>query len=123
MRIICVEDDAGLRSVMVETLHYLDPDAQIDIFSNSDDVLPALREQDMYLCLMDVRIPGAMNGFALAQYVRDLGYDGVIALMSAYPRPQGDMLRHLRCEWLSKPIDVDTLDALVQKARSTRAFR
>jgi DNA-binding NtrC family response regulator len=120
MRIICVEDDNGLRNVIVDTLHFLDPDANIDVFANSDDVLPAVRLSETSLVLLDVRIPGAMNGYGLAQRLRESGYAGILALMSAFPRPPESFLDQLNCEWLAKPIDVDTLDGLVGKALSSQ---
>lgn len=123
MRIICVEDDAGLRNVILDTLHYLEPNAKIDVFANSDDVLPAVNLSDTGLVLLDVRIPGAMNGYSLAQRLRERGYTGVLALMSAFPRPPQPLLEQLDCVWLSKPIDVDTLDRLVGKALSARPLR
>ena len=46
MRIICVEDDTGLRNVILDTLHYLEPNVDIDVFANSDDVLPAINLPD-----------------------------------------------------------------------------
>jgi DNA-binding NtrC family response regulator len=118
MRIICVEDDTGLRNVIVDTLHYLEPNVDIDVFANSDDALRVINLPDTGLVLLDVRIPGRMNGYSLAQHLRQRGYAGVMALMSAFPKPPQVMLEPLDCEWLPKPIDVDTLDRLVGKARS-----
>jgi DNA-binding NtrC family response regulator len=116
MRIIYVEDDGGLRSVVMDTLQYLTPTSQIEVYSNSDDVLRVNTITNLCLVLMDVRLPGSVNGFSLAKHLRSLGYDGIIALMSAYPRPPSGIIEELRCEWFSKPIDVDTLDGLIAKA-------
>ncbi len=115
MRIVCVEDDVGLRNVVIDTLQYLEPDARINVFASSDDLLSAFDSVDFDLVLLDVRIPGEMNGTALAKHLRDAGYAGVMALMSAFPRPPLDILEPIDCEWLSKPIDLDTLDGLIMK--------
>ncbi len=72
---------------------------------NSDDALRYATEnvQTVDLYILDVRVPGSMNGLQMAEKLRALDCPGVIVITSAYRAPDEAVLRQLGCEWYPKP--------------------
>lgn len=78
--IFLVDDDLALsRSYrrMLELKGY-----QVESFFNGADALNAFSVVKPALCIIDLLLPGGMNGFLLTQKIREAGYIGPIIAMS-----------------------------------------
>ena len=68
-RVLVVEDEAIIRSVMVEVL--IDAGFQVDEADNSDDALKLLDEDGYRLLVTDVHMPGDLDGIDLAGHAQN----------------------------------------------------
>lgn len=105
IHIVHVEDDKPLKEILKVAFEAADPHVHLKQFISADDALPYL-ETNRYsidLFILDIRIPGSMNGLQLAQKIRQLDCPGYIVLTSAYLRPSREMLTTLRAEYYAKP--------------------
>ncbi len=105
MKILHLEDDGPLREILEVALKATAPTCEIHQFVNSDDALRYATEnvQTVDLYILDVRVPGSMNGLQMAEKLRALDCPGVIVITSAYRAPDEAVLRQLGCEWYPKP--------------------
>jgi len=103
--IVHVEDDKPLRKILGVALHAADPSIDMHQFVNAEEAFCyiALHWQTIDLFVLDIRLPGMMNGLQLAQKIRDLNCPGYIIMTSAYNTPSSTLLKGLRAEYYSKP--------------------
>ncbi|GAB4516123.1 MAG: hypothetical protein OHK0046_20840 [Anaerolineae bacterium] len=121
MHVLQLEDDNPLREIMKVALVAMRPDIVLKQFVNSDDALAYITEHvhDIDLFILDIRVPGSMDGVTVAQKIRELGCPGIIAITSAYRRPDRKRLAELDCQWLAKPWHVmEVMDKLLPKIGS-----
>ena len=111
--ILHLEDDHSIRTSMRSIFDIMLPQANVAQFSNSDDAVAYVTQSsrpEVHLFLLDVRVPGKVDGIGFALRARELGYAGAIAFVSAYTKPDpGALPKSLNYTWLSKPIDLDAL--------------
>jgi hypothetical protein len=95
MKILHLEDDGPLREILEVALKATAPTCEIHQFVNSDDALRYATEnvQTVDLYILDVRVPGSMNGLQMAEKLRALDCPGVIVITSAYRAPDEAVLR------------------------------
>lgn len=88
--------------------------------SNADEALQALEASDQIeILLTDVRMPGSMDGLALAEAVRDRWPDKVIVIASAHmSRPE--VARGLDAMLLQKPFTPHELISVLEGATLRR---
>jgi hypothetical protein len=105
MKILHLEDDGPLREILAAALKATAPTCEIHQFMNSDDALRYATEnaQGVDLFILDVRVPGSMNGLQVAEKLRAIHCPGAIVITSAYRAPDEAILRRLSCEWYPKP--------------------
>lgn len=105
MNILLLEDDNPLREVLKLILTTAEPGLTVHQFGDSDTALAHIqtRGSEIDLYVLDVRVPGTLDGLALARQIRDLGYDSPIVMTSAYRRLNQTVLGSLDCAWLPKP--------------------
>lgn len=123
MHIVQLEDDNPLLEIMRVALTAAVPSATLKQFVNSDEAIKYIEQHkdDIDLFLLDIRVPGSKDGVEVAQAIRDFGCTGIIAITSAYRRPDRKKLTELNCEWLAKPWHVmDVIDRLIPMIRANR---
>jgi DNA-binding response OmpR family regulator len=105
MHILHLEDDGPLREILAAAIKAAEPEAELHQFIRSDDAMQhAIDHGDSIdLFILDIRVPGSMNGLEVAQRLRDLKCSGTIVLTSAYRPPDQETLRKLECDWFPKP--------------------
>lgn len=105
MHIVHLEDDAPLRDILKIALCTADPDTDLHQFISSDETLRYIQQHapEIDLFVLDIRVPGTMDGLGVARKIRELNCPGAIVLTSAYQKPARDILEELNCEWLPKP--------------------
>ena len=111
LHIVHLEDETPLSEILQATIELADPDAQIKHFINSDDAMQYIEEygQAVDLFVLDIRVPGKLDGLEIAYEIRALGCPGEIVITSAYQFPSFDVLNELQAEWIPKPWHVKEL--------------
>ncbi len=89
-----LEDDNPLQSIIRAYISYLSTDVELVQFENSNRLIEALPDYlaDVDLFLLDIRVPGRLNGKKVAEYLRAAGFDCPIIITSAYEVPHRDWL-------------------------------
>src|SRR6185503_4426411 len=90
--------------------------------SNADDALRLVDERRPALAFMDVRMPG-VDGLQALKILRDR-YPGVyVVIMTAHGTSQTsiDAMRAGAFEYVTKPLDLDELRAIIGHALSSKA--
>jgi hypothetical protein len=105
MNILHLEDDGPLREILAAALRAVEPTCELHQFVKSDDALAYVRQhpQTIDLFIIDIRVPGTMDGLQMAHRVRELSAPGAMVLTSAYRVPDQDVLKKLDCQWYPKP--------------------
>jgi two-component system, response regulator PdtaR len=117
--VLVVDDDDDVRRFAAETLGEAGFEAL-----EAGDAEAALRilqdRQDVKVLVSDVRMPGALNGFRLAQRVRERWPHIEIILISGYATPDRRDIA-FDCDLLAKPFEADELVRRVA-LRARRVF-
>lgn len=108
MQVVQVEDDKHLRDILEATFREADPNLNLRQFVSGDDALLYIERSGhtVDLFLLDIRLPGVLNGLTLAAKIRELDCPGHIILSSAYTSPGIDVLKSLNAEYLPKPLHI-----------------
>lgn len=105
MLILHMEDEGPLREIMNIVLRSADPNLKIEQFNDSDSAVEYITENidNVSLFLLDVRVPGALNGMEVAEKIRELGSERPIVITSAYRKPKKIQLESIKAQWMAKP--------------------
>ncbi|MFN8419890.1 MAG: response regulator [Anaerolineae bacterium] len=108
MRVVNIEDDRDLQRLMAMAFKESEPSLELQQFVSGDAALPYIAENltsiDLYL--IDIMLPGKLNGIEIAQRIREMGAPGHIALTSAFAEPSSDLLQFLVAEFFPKPLHI-----------------
>ena len=105
IHIVHIEDDRMLRDILRISFQTADPEVQLKQYTTGDEAMPYIEQygQTIDLFIVDMRLPGTLNGLQIAQKIRELGYPGHLVLTSAYSSPSPEWLMSLSAEYLPKP--------------------
>jgi len=105
LSIVHLEDEYMLRDIFQATVEAYDSRITLKQFVDSDSLMAYISTtlDPIDLCVVDIRVPGSMNGIAVVKTLIDWGYSGAIVITSAYRRPDKDLFDALSCEWAPKP--------------------
>lgn len=124
LRILHLEDEMTLRDIVRTTIMVLDPQTDVRQFEGSAEALRYMQQEDhcktIDLFLLDVRIPGDMDGIGVAFRLRAMGCQGLIAFTSAYAAPDTKTISSLDYVWLSKPVELNRMRSVLKLARARR---
>jgi len=113
--ILIVDDD---QSVATAFGHFLDFAGHgYRLASNAEDAVRLIAERRPNLVMMDVRMPG-VDGLQALEQIRNQFPDVPVAIMTAYGTSQTsiDAIRAGAFDYLTKPLDLDQLTAVINKA-------
>jgi CheY-like chemotaxis protein len=117
--VLVVDDDEDVRRFAAETLGEAGFEA-IEA-GDADEALRVLQERhDVKVLVSDVRMPGTLNGYRLAQRVRERWPHIEIVLISGYATPDRRDIA-FDCDLLVKPFEADELVRRVS-LRARRVF-
>jgi DNA-binding response OmpR family regulator len=122
--VVHLEDDEPLREILKVAFHATDPKVNLQQFISGDEVVDHLKAnlESIDLFVLDIRVPGSIDGLSVAQKIRELGSSVPIILTSAYRPPGKEKIEALGLEWMSKPWHIMELaQRLVKLARTQRA--
>lgn len=118
--VVHLEDDGPLRDILKVALKAAEPNIDLHQFISGDEAVRYIEQhgQEIDLFVLDIRVPGSLNGMQVAQKIRDLKCPGTIVVTSAYRPPDRDLLDALACEWFPKPWHLmDATQKLFQLAK------
>jgi DNA-binding response OmpR family regulator len=108
LNIVHLEDEKDLAEGLAFIIQEEAPDVTLSQFANSDEVIVYIdqhwRTIDLYI--LDVRVPGHLNGLGVAEYIRALGSQAVIVVTSAYDPPRQEIINTLKIHYFRKPWDL-----------------
>jgi len=116
MHVLHLEDESPLREILKVALLAAVPSVNLQQFVSSDDAVTYIEEnkQKIDLYILDIRVPGSMDGLEVAYKIREVGGPGVIAMTSAYRAPGKDVLEQLNAQWFAKPWHImEVMDKLL----------
>ncbi|KQP58090.1 response regulator receiver protein [Methylobacterium sp. Leaf399] len=117
---LVVEDDAALRHLATAVLEETDLD--VIACSSAEAAIAVLERADVNVALLfaDIRLNGAMDGFALANTVESRWPDVRVVMTSGYDSSRDERLSN-QVVYLQKPWRV--LDVLVQAEHASLAAK
>ena len=103
--LLLLEDELPLREIFRITIEMLDRKITLHEFGKADDAVPFIKErwEDINLYVLDIRVPGELDGFGLAKEIRALDKDTPIILTSAFAKPPKTELDEYNIKWMAKP--------------------
>jgi DNA-binding response OmpR family regulator len=116
--ILIVEDNASIREFLQELLD--DEGYRIAVVATGEEMRQALAERSFDIALIDVTLPGADDGFALAELVQKRGCAVILVTGDArhYDRVQASGHRYLL-----KPFRIERLLLLISEVLQTADCR
>jgi DNA-binding NtrC family response regulator len=121
--VVHLEDDGPLRDILKLAFEAFEPEINLRQFENSDETLAYIEQHrdGIELYILDIRVPGTMNGLQVAEKIRELKCPGVVVITSAYSKPSNEFLASLSCEWFPKPWHImETMQKLFQITTNRR---
>ena len=121
MHIVHLEDTKPLRDILLATMMALHPGCKIKQFINSDETVKYIEENvaDIDIYLLDVRVPGSMDGLGVADKIRELNAPGLIVMTSAYMSPGKERLEVLNARWYQKPWQIQDMQEMLKLVEGT----
>jgi DNA-binding NtrC family response regulator len=115
IKILVVDDEQGLCAGLQEALQR--EGHQVDAVTDSQAALKLATEKPYHLIISDIKMPG-LSGLELLTRVREQHRDTLFILMTAYGTVESAVaaMKQGAYDYLSKPIDMKRLRAVVQKA-------
>jgi len=120
-RILVVDDDLSIRETFER--HLGRAGHQVLSAASAEEALNAFADFDPTLVITDVRMPG-MDGLELLRRIREAG-DAEVVVITAYEgmRSAVTAMREGAYDYLTKPLDLDRIDLLVERAERDRLLR
>jgi DNA-binding response OmpR family regulator len=106
--VLVVEDDAGVRAYIAAVLHH--QGFRVVTAETAEQALRILERESAQLAVLDIGLPGSMDGFALAEH---LAPDVAVIMVTGDPVRA---LGHDRYRILHKPVVPEALEQAVEQA-------
>ena len=119
--VLVVDDDEEICSAFEQFLRELGHRPLVA--SNARDALAAVAESHPELVILDVRMPG-MDGLEALRAIRQLDPKAYVVIMTAYGTSQTSIeaVQLGAFDYLTKPLDLDVVRAVIEKALEARAL-
>ena len=120
--ILVVDDEESIAAAFLRFL--TDEGHEVRIASNAEEGLRLIAERPPNVAFIDVRMPG-MEGVPALQAIRREFPEVYVVMMTAYGTSQTSIeaIRAGAFEYLTKPLDLDTLRSVIAKALAAQHVR
>jgi two-component system nitrogen regulation response regulator GlnG len=120
--ILIVDDDLSVATAFERFLKH--EGHACSVASNADDAIRLAGERNPDLVMLDIRMPGA-DGLEVLPRLRALYPDTYVVMMTAYGTSQTsiDAIRSGAFEYLTKPLDLNQLRSVIDRALAARGSR
>lgn len=118
VHIVHLEDRKPLRDMLKATLDVIRPGCIVQQFATGDEAADYVRQHgnEVDLFLLDMRVPGSVDGLGVAELIQQAGCAGVIVLTSAYNSPGQEKLAALNAHWFQKPWGSEEIQEMLRLA-------
>lgn len=115
-RILVADDEESIRWVLSKALSK--QGYQVDLASNGQQALEMSREKRYDLAVLDIKMPG-LSGLDLLSRVQEESPGTLVVIMTAESSMKNavEAMKRGAYDYITKPFDLDTLDAIILKAR------
>jgi two-component system nitrogen regulation response regulator GlnG len=122
MRILVADDEPSIRFVLQEALE--DLGHHVSVVEDGDAALSALTRERFDLAFLDIRMPG-QTGIEVLQQCRASGNEVAVVIITAQNLLENavESMKAGALDYLVKPFALATVQALAEKALSTRALK
>jgi DNA-binding NtrC family response regulator len=120
--ILVVDDDESIATAFQHFLTY--EGHSFRIASNAEDATMLMTERQPNVVIMDVRMPG-VDGLQALEEIRSRFPDVYVVIMTAYGTSQTSItaIRQGAFDYVSKPLDLDRLRSVIDKALEAQTIR
>ncbi len=120
--ILIVEDEKNLREGLREALH--SPGFRVLTAENGFQAEEIIRERPVDLVISDLKMPG-MSGLELLEKVHSFSPSTLFIIMTAYGTVDTavEAMKQGAYDYLTKPVNLDQLELLIDRALKERALR
>ena len=116
--VLVVEDDPGVRELLRHVL--TDEGNDVEVAQNGEEVRAALEARAFNAVIIDVRLPGAENGIALARQAEERGC--AVVLITG-DHNHAEALERTGYKYLLKPFRVERLLEVTEEATEMMSAR
>ncbi len=128
MKILVVDDEPDVASLIGMGIHFHRPDHQVIEVHNGDAALAAAEREQPDVIILDLAMPGK-DGFAVLRELRDRGDDVPVIVLTAKAL-EGDRVKGLELgadDYVTKPFSqkelVARIDAVLRRQRAAMSHR
>jgi two-component system nitrogen regulation response regulator GlnG len=117
-RILVADDEESMRWVLSKSL--TKQGYQVDLASNGREALLMSRKQTYDLAVLDIKMPG-ISGLELLSKFREECPQALVIIMTAESTMKNavEAMKRGAYDYLTKPFDLDALDAIIYRAQKT----
>lgn len=120
--ILIVDDDKLTRETLAKALA---PTYQVSMAANGEEALAAIAGNDIDLALLDLLMPD-MNGLVLQEKIKSQGHDRPMVIFITGHGTVESAVQAMQLgayDYITKPVHLDRLFLLIEKAMETRKLR
>lgn len=120
-KIIVVDDDEGI----LKTFFLLfNRNYRVYLAKKAEEALERFKNASFDLIIVDYKLP-RMNGLEMISRFRELGYEGPVILISAYPEAiqREDLKKYGVNQLFLKPLDLEALESSIHNLLGTPAVK
>jgi len=118
-RILVADDEESIRWFLSKLLRK--KGFTVDLARDGDEALRLIRSESYDLAILDIKMPG-VSGLDLLDKVRELKADLLVVIMTAETVMKNavEAMKRGAYDYLTKPLEIDVLDAIIEKANRAR---
>jgi two-component system, NtrC family, nitrogen regulation response regulator GlnG len=117
-RILIADDEESIRWVLSKALNK--KGFTVDLASDGSEALALFRQHTYHLALLDIKMPG-VTGLDLLSRFHEERPETLVVIMTAESSMKNavEAMKRGAYDYITKPFDLDTLDAIILKARKS----
>lgn len=114
-RVLVADDEESMRWVLSKALRK--KGFTVDLARDGDEALRLIRSESYDLAILDIKMPG-LSGLDLLDKVHEFKSDLLVVIMTAEAGMKNavEAMKRGAYDYLTKPFDLDVMDAIVEKA-------
>lgn len=118
-RILVADDEESMRWVLSKALKR--KGFTVDLANDGRQALSLIQENCYDLAILDIKMPG-MSGLDLLERIREMKSDLLVVIMTAEASMKNavEAMRRGAYDYITKPFDLDVIDAIVEKVARAR---
>ncbi|NVN99406.1 MAG: sigma-54-dependent Fis family transcriptional regulator [Geobacteraceae bacterium] len=118
-RILVADDEESMRWVLSKALRK--KGFTVDLARDGEEAMRLIRSESYDLAILDIKMPG-ISGLDLMDKVRELKNDLLVVIMTAEAGMKNavEAMKRGAYDYLTKPFDLDVMDAIIEKADRAR---